>query len=79
MRYIYNGSLNVASSGKACVKWRAQRLSMYYPDVSFPDPDPHNYCRNPDGNSQPWCYTETQNNYQRGPCDLPSCGECKTT
>eukprot|EP01083_Nonionella_stella_P268460 907554_1 len=48
----YEGTLNVAENGKPCLAWKA-----------LPDNKerfkhlPSNYCRNPDSDKRPWCYT----------------------
>ena len=37
----------------------------------------HNYCRNPDGEPKPWCYT-TDPNVRFEFCDVPFCDEKRT-
>ena len=53
--YYYNGTVNVTKRGIPCQKW-----SLDEPHVSsvsnFFDED-HNFCRNPDNEGSPWCYT----------------------
>ena len=41
-----------------------------YPDFGLGD---HNYCRNPDSSTKPWCYNSegTEPRYQF--CDVPDC------
>jgi len=56
----YRGELSTTTSGKTCQKWTDQtpqehsRLPENYPYGGLGD---HNYCRNPDAEPQPWCYT----------------------
>ncbi|PIO16636.1 hypothetical protein AB205_0035930, partial [Aquarana catesbeiana] len=70
----YRGSIAVTASGKICQAWSAQkphnhsRTPENYPCKNLE----RNYCRNPDGESMPWCYTtdkETRWEY----CEIPSC------
>ena len=62
----YEGTLNVTESGLTCQAWTAQ--SPHVPesltDSDFPDGSmaaAENFCRNPDGNAGPWCYTMDPN------------------
>ncbi|KAJ1155251.1 hypothetical protein NDU88_007986 [Pleurodeles waltl] len=76
----YVGSIAVTVSGKACQAWSAQsphvhsRTPENYPCKSLDK----NYCRNPDGETRPWCYTTdpaTRWEY----CKIPSCEESPPT
>ncbi|XP_003252268.1 hepatocyte growth factor isoform X4 [Nomascus leucogenys] len=55
----YRGLMDHTESGKICQRWdhqtphRHKFLPERYPDKGFDD----NYCRNPDGQPRPWCYT----------------------
>uniref|UniRef100_A0A8C5PUH9 Plasminogen n=1 Tax=Leptobrachium leishanense TaxID=445787 RepID=A0A8C5PUH9_9ANUR len=70
----YRGKIAVTVSGKTCQAWSSQvpqkhsRTPANYPCKNLES----NYCRNPDGESAPWCYTtnsETRWEY----CEIPSC------
>ncbi|XP_072042783.1 uncharacterized protein [Amphiura filiformis] len=56
----YRGHISVTESGKICQKWTSQtpqehsRTPSRYPNSGLGD---HNYCRNPDSEPRPWCYT----------------------
>ncbi|KAM6964910.1 plasminogen-like [Aplochiton taeniatus] len=72
----YRGTVAVTTSGKACQSWSTQ-----VPQKHNRTPDNYpckgldlNYCRNPDNERMPWCYTtdsETRWEY----CKVPSCGD----
>ncbi|XP_038845915.1 apolipoprotein(a)-like isoform X2 [Salvelinus namaycush] len=72
----YRGTVAVTTSGKACQAWAAQTPQKHN---RTPDNYPSNgldlnYCRNPDNERMPWCYTtdpETRWEY----CKVPSCGD----
>ncbi|XP_065935897.1 uncharacterized protein [Magallana gigas] len=63
----YSGKKNVTQSGRTCQVWSAQSPHSHgY--TSYPE----NYCRNPDGEPSPWCYTTDP--YKRWElCDIPDC------
>ncbi|XP_020492698.1 plasminogen [Labrus bergylta] len=71
----YRGTVAVTESGKTCQSWSTQtphkhnRTPDNYPCKGLDN----NYCRNPDNERMPWCYTtdsETRWEY----CKVPSCG-----
>ena len=47
----YEGTVDKTESGRTCQNWNTKR----YPSNGFRYN--HNYCRNPDGEVRPWCYT----------------------
>ncbi|XP_056620632.1 plasminogen isoform X1 [Triplophysa dalaica] len=72
----YRGTISVTISGKACQSWKSQiphkhgRTPDKYPCKGLEE----NYCRNPDNERSPWCYTadpETRWEY----CSVPVCGD----
>lgn len=67
----YRGTRAVSTKGSHCLKWSKSRKinPRTHPDKGLGD---HNYCRNPDNDTRPWCWT----NYRRnlfGYCDIPKC------
>nr|XP_033815652.1 hepatocyte growth factor isoform X2 [Geotrypetes seraphini] len=71
----YRGFMNVTYSGTPCQRWDSQ-----YPHQHNFTPENHkckdlteNYCRNPDGEESPWCFT-TNPNIRIGYCtQIPMC------
>ncbi|XP_062571037.1 zonadhesin-like [Saccostrea cucullata] len=69
----YKGNRNTTKSGKACQDWGRQRPHSH----SFQKlADQTNFCRNPDNEAAPWCYT-TSSATRWEFCNIPDCGECE--
>ncbi|XP_019383042.1 PREDICTED: plasminogen isoform X2 [Gavialis gangeticus] len=74
----YRGNIAITESGKTCQNWASQaphkhaRTPENYPCKALDE----NYCRNPDGESRPWCYT-TSKDVRWEYCSIPSCDETK--
>ena len=71
----YRGTIHTTESGKTCQKWTSQEPHSHYynPDyLPHRGMGDHNYCRNPDDEPKPWCFTtdpDTRYEY----CDVPLC------
>jgi integrin beta 3 len=65
----YNGKINVTASGRTCQAWASQSPHGHSVGTNLPE----NYCRNPDGEPSPWCYT-TDPSVRYELCDIPDCG-----
>ncbi|KAM8851853.1 hyaluronan-binding protein 2 [Synchiropus picturatus] len=76
----YRGKVSETEDGDTCLYWNSHFIleSGTDPFNNFEDKDglgPHNFCRNPDGDSSPWCF------YRRGKrllwdhCDVTECPE----
>lgn len=67
----YQGAANVTIDGERCISWDDSRLAK---DGSiFLDNDKiwdHNFCRNPEGDKSPWCFTDIA---KYSFCDIPMC------
>ncbi|XP_077590689.1 plasminogen isoform X2 [Stigmatopora nigra] len=70
----YRGKTSVTSSGVACQRWDSQKPHNhgYDPDALSDKYLEENYCRNPDGDPQPWCFT-TNINKRWEFCSIPRC------
>ncbi|XP_068779290.1 kremen protein 2 [Struthio camelus] len=65
------------AAGRPCLFWNQTRTHAYN-TARFPHGEgglgPHNHCRNPDGDAQPWCYVaESEEGVYWKYCDIPSC------
>ncbi|ETE67742.1 Plasminogen, partial [Ophiophagus hannah] len=76
----YRGTTAVTTTGKKCQAWISMRPHRHSKTASaFPDADlRRNYCRNPEGDTAPWCYTtdpETRWEF----CNLKKCADPETS
>ena len=69
----YRGSIDHTKDGALCIEW----------DLQWIDDDdlanyPHSSCRNPDGDSSPWCFTSNSDEGSNwGYCAIgPKSDEC---
>ncbi|KAI5193842.1 plasminogen [Manis pentadactyla] len=70
----YEGKISTTVSGLECQSWDSQspHAHGYFPS-KFPSKNlKKNYCRNPDGEPRPWCFT-TDPNKRWEFCDIPRC------
>ena len=65
----YFGMVNVTKSGRTCQAWNKQQPHKHR---IWSLNDEGNYCRNPDGEPWPWCYT-TDPDTRFEMCDIPFC------
>uniref|UniRef100_A0A7N8WT89 Plasminogen activator n=1 Tax=Mastacembelus armatus TaxID=205130 RepID=A0A7N8WT89_9TELE len=58
----YRGTWSISHSGAECINWnslalRGRKFTARKVDASSLGLGNHNFCRNPDNDSTPWCYT----------------------
>jgi len=72
------GTMSVTEGGFKCQRWSEDtphKHNYSNDDSAFPDGSvvaASNYCRSPDGDTQPWCYTSHPDE-RWGYCDVPKC------
>ncbi|XP_053257564.1 tissue-type plasminogen activator isoform X1 [Podarcis raffonei] len=74
----YMGTWNTTVSGAKCLNWklnslRNKRYNAYRADAARLGLGNHNYCRNPDSDTMPWCFVYKGNKYSFEFCSLPPC------
>ncbi|XP_032072621.1 plasminogen-like isoform X2 [Thamnophis elegans] len=75
----YRGNVGVTESGKTCQSWASQephthgRTPENYPCKGLEE----NYCRNPNGETKPWCYTSDPNTRWQY-CNIAKCDDVIT-
>ncbi|KAK1341885.1 hypothetical protein QTO34_016636 [Cnephaeus nilssonii] len=78
----YRGTWSTAESGAECINWNSSLLARKSyngrrPDASKLGLGNHNYCRNPDKDSKPWCYVFKAGKYVPEFCSTPVCSQEK--
>lgn len=67
----YAGTVSTTKSHYSCQPWNSNKPHKH----SLLKDQTHNYCRNPDGEPGPWCYT-TDPNKRWELCDIRDCEKC---
>ncbi|XP_056318454.1 hepatocyte growth factor activator [Danio aesculapii] len=76
----YRGVVNVTLSGSSCLHWNSELLLN---ELTVETVDSatrrglgeHAYCRNPDEDQLPWCYTMMDTHISWEYCDIPACSK----
>ncbi|XP_056425418.1 coagulation factor XII isoform X1 [Hyla sarda] len=76
----YRGTANVTVSGTTCLNWESDIIEHEVSRYSGKHAErnglgPHSYCRNPDGDTQPWCFTMKEERVSWDHCLLPPCNQ----
>uniref|UniRef100_A0AAQ4QGR0 trypsin n=1 Tax=Gasterosteus aculeatus aculeatus TaxID=481459 RepID=A0AAQ4QGR0_GASAC len=79
----YRGTVSVAVDGEECLDWNSyfilQKGSNPFKEYAgFDGIGPHNHCRNPDGDDQPWCYINRNGRLKWDYCKVRECSQGKT-
>ncbi|XP_006983053.1 tissue-type plasminogen activator [Peromyscus maniculatus bairdii] len=74
----YRGTWSTAENGAECINWNSSVLSLKPYNARRPNAiklglGNHNYCRNPDRDSKPWCYVFKAGKYTSEFCSTPAC------
>ncbi|XP_040904995.1 hyaluronan-binding protein 2-like [Toxotes jaculatrix] len=74
----YRGNVSETDDGDECLYWNSHFILEKGTDPfsTFEDEDglgPHNFCRNPDGDTKPWCYFRRGTRLLWDYCDLTVC------
>ncbi|TDH13028.1 hypothetical protein EPR50_G00052910 [Perca flavescens] len=78
----YRGTWSISHSGAECINWnstslRGRRFTATKGDASSLGLGNHNFCRNPDQDSTPWCYIYKGTQIVWEFCSMPKCPEDK--
>uniref|UniRef100_A0A672Y8Q0 trypsin n=1 Tax=Sphaeramia orbicularis TaxID=375764 RepID=A0A672Y8Q0_9TELE len=76
----YRGNVSETDDGSECLFWNSHFILENGADPfnSYEDQDglgPHNFCRNPDGDSMPWCFYRKGRKLLWDYCDVLECAE----
>ncbi|XP_062576818.1 uncharacterized protein LOC134238715 [Saccostrea cucullata] len=79
----YFGTVSKTGDGIECQRWdklQPHNHSFVYGFMGLSASEHENYCRNPDNEERPWCYT-VNDTVRWSYCDIPLCNEkdCKET
>ncbi|XP_061440578.1 hepatocyte growth factor activator isoform X2 [Rhineura floridana] len=74
----YRGTVKKTVSGDNCLPWNSDLLYQELHADIVENPvllglGPHSYCRNPDEDERPWCYTVKDNSVSWEYCNITSC------
>ncbi|XP_005282343.2 coagulation factor XII isoform X1 [Chrysemys picta bellii] len=75
---LYRGMAHTTLSGAQCLPWDSDLLSHEFSTRSLRDAlslglGGHAFCRNPDNDSRPWCYTLREEQLSWEFCSIPPC------
>ncbi|XP_034041443.1 hyaluronan-binding protein 2-like [Thalassophryne amazonica] len=76
----YRGNVSETEDGDECLYWNSHFILEHgsSPYTSFEDEDglgPHNFCRNPDGDTRPWCFIRRGRRLSWDYCNIAECSE----
>ncbi|XP_028983503.1 hyaluronan-binding protein 2 [Betta splendens] len=76
----YRGNVSETDDGDECLHWNSHFVlaNGINPFTAYQDKDglgPHNFCRNPDGDTRPWCFYRRGRKLRWDYCDVTKCPE----
>ncbi|XP_055972887.1 tissue-type plasminogen activator isoform X1 [Sorex fumeus] len=77
----YRGTHSQTMTGASCLPWNSRILvdkkyTAWSANSQALGLGKHNYCRNPDGDTQPWCHVLKDRKLTWEYCDVPRCSSC---
>ncbi|XP_006002908.1 tissue-type plasminogen activator [Latimeria chalumnae] len=77
----YHGTHSITESGTTCLAWNSMKVfeklySAWRSDATKLGLGAHNYCRNPDNDSRPWCHVYKDHQLKWEYCAVPTCATC---
>uniref|UniRef100_A0A8C2WN27 trypsin n=1 Tax=Cyclopterus lumpus TaxID=8103 RepID=A0A8C2WN27_CYCLU len=80
---LYRGMGSVTVQEEECLDWNSNFIRQNGGDpfidyAGFDGIGPHNYCRNPDGDDQPWCFINKNGKLTWNYCKVRKCSAGKT-
>ncbi|XP_051274058.1 hyaluronan-binding protein 2-like isoform X1 [Dicentrarchus labrax] len=81
---FYRGMVSVTVEEEECLDWNSYFILQKGGDpfkeyAGFDGIGPHNYCRNPDGDDQPWCFINKSDKLKWNYCKVRKCSEAAPT
>nr|XP_033467828.1 hyaluronan-binding protein 2-like [Epinephelus lanceolatus] len=81
---FYRGMVSVTVEGEECLDWNSYFIVQKGGDpfkeyAGFDGIGPHNYCRNPDGDDQPWCFINKDGKLKWNYCTVRKCSGAPAT
>ncbi|KAM9837931.1 hyaluronan-binding protein 2 [Aulostomus maculatus] len=75
---FYRGMVSVTVDGEECLDWNSYFILQKGGDpfkeyAGFDGLGPHSYCRNPDGDDQPWCFINKNGKLKWNYCNIRKC------
>ncbi|KAM8939552.1 hepatocyte growth factor activator serine protease [Pelodytes ibericus] len=74
----YRGIVKKTHSNHSCIRWNSELFHLEihtstYTDFASRGLGSHTYCRSPDDDEKPWCYTLKDNHFSWEHCTVPEC------
>ncbi|TRY96768.1 hypothetical protein DNTS_014492 [Danionella cerebrum] len=78
IRTGYRGTWSMSASGLECINWnssslRGKKFTAKRAEAHTLGLGNHNHCRNPDGDTKPWCYVYKKAQISWEFCSVPTC------